>query len=861
MKRLLSFVLVLTMLATMFVGVTAVQADATATIALVGATVDSNGQFDVKITLQNDADLLSGQIGIKYDADKLTVVDYSVSEYIAALGNDANVANGMIKVMFDATEATSFATAKDVATVKFQVAAGVDYSTVGFSIDGDYTEIATAPDYAVAAYNFDTTGFVLADEVCLHESTREEVVSNATCTAAGSKNIICNKCGEVVGTEEIPVLDHTESEWIVDKEATTDDPGSQHKECTVCGTVIATESIPMLEEEGIILKGYGEYGPGVLHKFYDDGRLVLIGKEEGAYTYDFSAKEPNPIKKAYKNAQVMSISVTGIKRLGNRAFHNFSYAKELTIDETIEEFGTWALAYCNNIINVTIDGKIKSIGNGNFYLTTKIKNWKVPNTTKAEYDAIVLGDASNPWYNAYTVVTKENNKYGVFRGNDVDTAAPQILFNWSIIDGVMKLEGAGEIPNVLKDQAPWNEYRAEPTELILPEGITRIGQYVFRGFNGVKNIRIPASVKSIGNYAFWSVGGIESMTLYNTLTQFEGTSEINPGTGRTYTLNFVGSKDEFNAIPNSNKLSSANVVYSTVQSEGTTGDVAWTLDNHGVLKVTGEGAMADYASAADAPWAASADSIKEVMIGDDVTTVGANAFAGLANLENIVLGKNTKYVNDGAFAGVNVANVAAYDRLFEIREGAFAGSTVDTFAYFGTLGAYNAIAIYKNNDAVKNAKRSLVTPVERNVVMSGDFTDNIKYTVYDDGVLVLSGNGKGVANLSSSAPAPWTADLDVRKSIKYAVVERGITHIYQRTFDRLSNLEAVYLGNTLTTLSGNNVFLNCTSLNTLYMSAVTSITATAFSGTTPTKVIYGGSSNSAFSGVTGLADSTWVYCK
>jgi hypothetical protein len=41
----------------------------------------------------------------------------------------------------------------------------------------------------------------------------------------------------------IAKLAHTNSDWIIDKEATATNSGSRHIECTVCHTVIKTEAI------------------------------------------------------------------------------------------------------------------------------------------------------------------------------------------------------------------------------------------------------------------------------------------------------------------------------------------------------------------------------------------------------------------------------------------------------------------------------------------------------------------------------------------------------------------------------------------------------------------------------------------
>lgn len=49
--------------------------------------------------------------------------------------------------------------------------------------------------------------FVSIDS-CPHESTHDEVTKAATCTEKGSKNTVCDKCGAITSTTEIPALGH-----------------------------------------------------------------------------------------------------------------------------------------------------------------------------------------------------------------------------------------------------------------------------------------------------------------------------------------------------------------------------------------------------------------------------------------------------------------------------------------------------------------------------------------------------------------------------------------------------------------------------------------------------------------------------
>ena len=77
--------------------------------------------------------------------------------------------------------------------------------------------------------------------------------------------------------------------------------------------------------------------------------------------------------------------------------------------------------------------------------------------------------------------------------------------------------------------------------------------------------------------------------------------------------------------------------------------VTWAVDG-GVLTISGEGAMADY-NDTDAPWANAKDDVTSIVIGKDVTAIGASAFSGFGKLETVTFedGSSLEIIGAGAF--------------------------------------------------------------------------------------------------------------------------------------------------------------------------------------------------------------------
>ena len=70
----------------------------------------------------------------------------------------------------------------------------------------------------------------------------------------------------------------------------------------------------------------------------------------------------------------------------------------------------------------------------------------------------------------------------------------------------------------------------------------------------------------------------------------------------------------------------------TAQSSGTWGELAWAIDESGVLSIAGSGAMNEASSFAAYPWFNNASAIKSIVIGEGITTIAPYAFAGTDNV-------------------------------------------------------------------------------------------------------------------------------------------------------------------------------------------------------------------------------------
>ncbi len=234
-----------------------------------------------------------------------------------------------------------------------------------------------------------------------HEhSYTKTVLSNATCTTAGTVKYTCS-CGDSY-TETIPATGHKSSGWIVDKAASIGVKGSKHKECTVCKKVLETAEIPALSRISIskasVTLSTSTYAydgkakkPGVTVKL--NGKTLKNGtdytvsysnntkvgtatvKITGKDNYTGSISKTYSIKNNFKKATISGIS--------NKSYTGKNITQSITVKyngKTLKKGTDYTVSYSSNKNIGTATVKIAGKGS---YTGTITKTFKI-NPAKQE---------------------------------------------------------------------------------------------------------------------------------------------------------------------------------------------------------------------------------------------------------------------------------------------------------------------------------------------------------------------------------------------------------------------------------------------------------------------------------------------
>lgn len=170
-------------------------------------------------------------------------------------------------------------------------------------------------------------------------------------------------------------------------------------------------------------------------------------------------------------------------------------------------------------------------------------------------------------------------------------------------------------------------------------------------------------------------------------------------------------------------------------------NLKWSLnEDTGVLRISGSGEMSDYHSAdgLESPWHDYAASIKSVVIGSGVKTVGNYAFAGLKNLKSVEINAELKRLGDGAFYGCTALNdIEGIEGVRIIGNDCFRGCSA-----LSTIGIPSGCTSVGSYAFAGTAIKSISVPKSVTNIGEGAFSGckKLSYAELPSGISAVSGS-------------------------------------------------------------------------------------------------------------------------
>lgn len=323
-------------------------------------------------------------------------------------------------------------------------------------------------------------------------------------------------------------------------------------------------------------------------------------------------------------------------------------------------------------------------------------------------------------------------------------------------------------------------------------------------------------------------------------------------------------------------------IIASAETSGECGDnVTWTLDDNGVLTISGEGPISNY-SYSNSPFYNNSN-IKSVIIEDGVTSIGDNAFrrcdemksveipqsvkrigvaafSNCANLVNVAIANGVTRIDENAFrqcSGIksiiipdSITNICDYafcecselssltlgKGIKYIGDSAFDGCMSLNSVYISDLAAYLNIDFYGTNP-MRYAKKLYINGEPAvNIEIPEDIKVIPSYAFYGCDEILSVTIPDGVTEIGFSAFSGCS-------SLKNIAIPDSVTNIEDSAFFKCSDIENITIPNNITSIGG-YTFFGCASLESIAIpESVTEIGENAFVGCEAmSNIYYGGSS-------------------
>ncbi len=476
----------------------------------------------------------------------------------------------------------------------------------------------------------------------------------------------------------------------------------------------------------------GQCGDNLNWVLYASGELVILGT--GAM-YDYSTADYAPWYEHREKIKIVTFP-EGLTSIGKFAFYNCTTLEKTIIPDSVTNLGNYAFGGC--------------VG---------LKELSVPISAK-------VSDSQSPYYNC-----KNIEKITITKGDGTS-------FDYSV---------NSTEPYKYYAYTPW--YISGCSTVVIADGVTSIGDYMFYRCTELTDIIIADSVTEIGNGAFYYCIGLLEMTLpvsakiYNSTETFQNCVNIKKitftkgnGTAQDYSTSSYNSSSTYYQYTPWYKSQYATIVidkdvtslgYYTFYGCNNITDVYFTGDLADWCKITFDDIYANPMHSGDNLYF-DGELVKEIIIPETITKIGSYAF------------NKCSYLN------------AAY--------------------FNGTPEQWLAINVGTGNDALLNMILFGANS-DRPYYAPGNCGADIRWILYTDGELEITGTGD-MNTWATASNVPWHKYKDKITSVK---ISDGVTSIGGYAFYQYPGITTIDLPDSITRI-GTYAFYGCTGLTAITLS-------------------------------------------
>ena len=270
--------------------------------------------------------------------------------------------------------------------------------------------------------------------------------------------------------------------------------------------------------------------------------------------------------------------------------------------------------------------------------------------------------------------------------DDNGTCGDNATWTFESATGTLTISGTGEVASYSgESDVPWNDLRSSITSVIIENGITYTGAYVFSN-SAVSNVQLPSSLLTIGASSFNGCSNLTSITIPDNVTSIQGLAFYNCSSIQSV---YCDSLEHWCNISFTSGGNSAYVF-------GSGSDAKLYIDNTEVSNLVipdGVINIPEYAFQ-------NCKSITGVSLSSSVTTIGQYAFEGCTNINTLTLNECLQNIRNRSFSHCSgITSLTIPESVININNTAFEYCTGLNSVTFSNCAAklYNQVFSHCEN--------------------------------------------------------------------------------------------------------------------------------------------------------------------
>ena len=371
---------------------------------------------------------------------------------------------------------------------------------------------------------------------------------------------------------------------------------------------------------------------------------------------------------------------------------------------------------------------------------------------------------------------------------------------WSYSGGTLTITGSGEMTDYETQRTPWYSFREDITEIVLPDGLTKIGKSAFLQ-TAITDIDIPDTVRYIGENAFWNCNSLSNVTVPASVTglgttAFFGSFDVDFEHGSRYSAGRSGVIYDNWTDTVVQAPSDFSGEYNFPRGVKAIGDYAF----YGCTQLEGDLIIPNSVETIGHAAFYGTD-ISSLSIGRSVTEIGSSSFAGCTQLEGeLIIPNSVVTIGDNAFSQLGT------DKQNKLSSVSF-GSGVKSVGKSAFLGCTSLESLRLNEGLEKIGQYAF----SGCSALTGSLA--IPSTVAEIGQYAFNGC-KALNGTLTIGGALETVDGSIFPSdsgFTGVVIREGTTEIADNAFDYWTSLTSVEIPASVTEI-GNTAFGYCSVL-------------------------------------------------